>query len=118
VRDALTLSLRDAGDRQDLTFLPGHRPKGFSPSGELVRRGERLSRLEHGFQATAPRVFMKDIAVTGGWEMQIVRCEPGAQFPVHTHESPEFLFILEGVCFCAIRFGAMSALSRGCSFGF
>ena len=39
---------------------------------------------------------MKDIAVTGGWEMQIVRCEPGAQFPVHTHESPEFLFILEG----------------------
>src|SRR6266540_2652978 len=29
-------------------------------------------------------------------EIQIVRFEPGARFPVHTHESPEFLFILEG----------------------
>src|SRR5438034_11111455 len=44
----------------------------------------------------AAGVFVKDIAVTDGWEMQIVRCEPGARFPVHTHESPEFLFILEG----------------------
>ena len=23
--------------------------------------------------------------------MQIVRCEPGARFPIHTHEGPEFL---------------------------
>ena len=44
----------------------------------------------------ASGVFVKDIAVTDGWEMQIVRFEPGARFPVHTHESPEFLFILEG----------------------
>jgi len=44
----------------------------------------------------APGVFVKDIAVTDGWEMQIVRCEPGVRFPVHTHEGPEFLFILEG----------------------
>jgi len=44
----------------------------------------------------AAGVFVKDVAVTDGWEMQIVRCEPGARFPVHTHGGPEFLFILEG----------------------
>ncbi len=41
-------------------------------------------------------VFVKDIAVTDGWEMQLVRFEPGARFPAHTHERPEFLFVLEG----------------------
>ena len=41
-------------------------------------------------------VFVEDIATTDGWEMQLVRCEPGARFPVHTHERPEFLFVLEG----------------------
>jgi len=46
--------------------------------------------------AIAPGVFVKDIAVTAGWEMQIVRFEPGARFPLHTHEHPEFLYILEG----------------------
>ena len=46
--------------------------------------------------AFAPRVFVKDVATTDGWEMQIVRCEPGAQFPVHSHERPEFVFVLEG----------------------
>jgi len=44
----------------------------------------------------APGVFVKDIAVTDGWEMQIVRFEPGARFPLHTHERAEFIFILEG----------------------
>ena len=44
----------------------------------------------------APGAFVKDIAVTDGWEMQIVRCEPGARFPLHTHEHEEFIFILEG----------------------
>ena len=44
----------------------------------------------------APGVFVKDIATTDGWEMQVVRCEPGARFPVHTHERPEFVFVLEG----------------------
>jgi hypothetical protein len=44
----------------------------------------------------ATGVFVKDIAVTAGWEMQIVRFEPGARFPAHTHSEPEFLFILEG----------------------
>src|SRR5262245_28742665 len=44
----------------------------------------------------ASGVFVRDIANTDGWEMQMVRLEPGARFPVHTHERPEFLFILEG----------------------
>jgi anti-sigma factor ChrR (cupin superfamily) len=44
----------------------------------------------------AAGVFVKDIATTDGWEMQIVRFEPGARFPTHSHELPEFLFILEG----------------------
>src|SRR5687767_5757013 len=43
------------------------------------------------------RVFVKDIATThDGWEMQIVRFEPGAPFPLHMHDRPEFVFILEG----------------------
>jgi anti-sigma factor ChrR (cupin superfamily) len=45
---------------------------------------------------SAAGVFVKDIAQTDGWEMQIVRVEPGARFPTHTHERPEFLFVLEG----------------------
>ena len=44
----------------------------------------------------AAGVLVRDVAVTDGWEMQIVRFEPGSRFPVHTHESPEFVFILEG----------------------
>ena len=44
----------------------------------------------------APGVFVKDIATTDGWEMQVVRVEPGARFPIHTHERLEFVFILEG----------------------
>src|SRR4029078_6214178 len=44
----------------------------------------------------AKGVFVKDIAVTAGWEMQIVRFKPGPRCPVHTHDHPEFLFILEG----------------------
>src|SRR2546430_11803542 len=46
--------------------------------------------------AFASGVFVKDIATTDGWEMQVVRFEPGARFPLHTHERPEFVFILEG----------------------
>jgi anti-sigma factor ChrR (cupin superfamily) len=44
----------------------------------------------------ASGVFVKDIAITDGWEMQLVRFEPGTRLPVHRHERPEFLFILEG----------------------
>src|SRR5262245_62114222 len=41
-------------------------------------------------------VSVKDVATTDGWEMQIVRFEPGARFPTHRHERPEFVFVLEG----------------------
>jgi anti-sigma factor ChrR (cupin superfamily) len=44
----------------------------------------------------APGVFVRDVATTDGWEMQVVRFDPGARFPIHTHERPEFVFILEG----------------------
>jgi anti-sigma factor ChrR (cupin superfamily) len=44
----------------------------------------------------AAGIHVKDVAVTDGWEMQIVRVEPGARFPTHVHAGPEFLFILEG----------------------
>ena len=46
--------------------------------------------------AFATGVFVKDIATTDGWEMQVVRFEPGARVPIHTHERPEFVFILDG----------------------
>ena len=36
--------------------------------------------------AMAAGVFVKDIAVTDGWELQVVRFEPGARFPAHPHE--------------------------------
>jgi quercetin dioxygenase-like cupin family protein len=44
----------------------------------------------------APGVFVKDVAVTDGLEMQIVRLEPGARLPLHTHECPEFIYVVEG----------------------
>jgi anti-sigma factor ChrR (cupin superfamily) len=59
-------------------------------------RSVRVDDLPWRPSVVASGVFVKDIAVTDGWEMQIVRFEPGARFPIHTHESPEFLFILEG----------------------
>ena len=43
-----------------------------------------------------PAVFVKDVAVTGGLEMQIVRFEPGARLPLHEHECPERIYVLEG----------------------
>jgi anti-sigma factor ChrR (cupin superfamily) len=46
--------------------------------------------------AFATGVFVKDVATTDGWEMQIVRVEPGARLPMHTHEWPEFVFVLTG----------------------
>jgi quercetin dioxygenase-like cupin family protein len=44
----------------------------------------------------ATGLSVKDVAVTNGLEMQIVRVEPGARIPFHTHESPEFIYVLEG----------------------
>jgi glyoxylate utilization-related uncharacterized protein len=44
----------------------------------------------------AAGVSVKDVAVTGGLEMQIVRFEPGTRLPVNKHELPEFIYVLEG----------------------
>jgi anti-sigma factor ChrR (cupin superfamily) len=44
----------------------------------------------------AAGLFVKDVAVTGGLEMQILRFEPGTRLPLHKHECPEFIYILEG----------------------
>lgn len=44
----------------------------------------------------AAGVFVKDVAVTDGLEMQIVRLEPGTRLPLHSHECPEFIYVVEG----------------------
>lgn len=44
----------------------------------------------------AAGLSVKDVAMTQGLEMQIVRMEPGARIPPHTHECPEFIYVLEG----------------------
>jgi len=44
----------------------------------------------------AAGVSVKDVAVTDGLEMQIVRLDPGTRLPLHTHERPEFIYVLEG----------------------
>ncbi|MGH8428265.1 MAG: cupin domain-containing protein [Gammaproteobacteria bacterium] len=46
--------------------------------------------------AFATGLFIKDVAVTDGLEMQIVRFEPGTHLPLHEHECPEFIYVLEG----------------------
>lgn len=44
----------------------------------------------------AAGLSVKDVAVTNGLEMQLVRVEPGVRIPMHTHERPEFIYVLEG----------------------
>ncbi len=64
----------------------------------------------------AAKVFVKDVAVTGGLEMQIVRLEPAARLPVHTHELPEFIYVLEGELLLGgqrLRSGCVSVASVG-----
>ena len=51
----------------------------------------------------AAGVFVKDVAVSDGLEMQILRFEPGARLPLHEHECPEFIYVLEGELIVAGR---------------
>ena len=44
----------------------------------------------------APGVEVKDLGDANGRAMQLVRFPPGTVFPVHQHEGPEFVYILEG----------------------
>ena len=39
---------------------------------------------------------MKDLGAANGRAMQLVRFPPGAAFPAHKHEGPEFVYVLEG----------------------
>ena len=64
------------------------------PPGSL--HSVRVDDLPWRASAVAPGILVRDIALTDGWEMQMVRCDPGARFPAHVHAGPEFLFVLEG----------------------
>jgi quercetin dioxygenase-like cupin family protein len=44
----------------------------------------------------AQGLSVRDVAVADGLELQFVRLEPGASIPRHTHELPEFIYVLEG----------------------
>ncbi|HLF11672.1 MAG TPA: cupin domain-containing protein [Gammaproteobacteria bacterium] len=44
----------------------------------------------------ADDVEVKDLGSANGRAMQLVRYAPGASFPLHTHEGPEFIYLLEG----------------------
>jgi anti-sigma factor ChrR (cupin superfamily) len=44
----------------------------------------------------AEGVAVKNLGKANGRAMQLVRFEPGAVFPTHKHNGPEFIFMLEG----------------------
>jgi anti-sigma factor ChrR (cupin superfamily) len=44
----------------------------------------------------APNVEVKELGAANGRVMQLVRFPPGTVFPVHRHEGPEFVYVLEG----------------------
>ena len=64
----------------------------------------------------AAGVFVKDVAVTGGMEMQILRFEAGARLPHHQHDCPEFIYVLQGELIMAgqhLGAGSASVASPG-----
>lgn len=44
----------------------------------------------------ADGVEVKDLGAADGRSMQLVRFAPGASFPLHRHDGPEFIYLLEG----------------------
>jgi quercetin dioxygenase-like cupin family protein len=44
----------------------------------------------------AEGIDVKDLGTADGRSMQLVRFAPGASFPLHRHEGPEFIYLLEG----------------------
>lgn len=67
--------------------------KDLDPGQVLCVRCDELPWKPSTFAAG---LSVKDVAVTNGLELQIVRVEPGAWIPPHTHECPEFIYVLEG----------------------
>ena len=45
----------------------------------------------------ADGVEVKDLGSADGRSMQLVRFAAGAEFPLHRHEGPEFIYLIEGV---------------------
>ncbi len=66
----------------------------------ILNSGEQLclqcGKLPWTASTFAAGLSVKDVAVTDGMELQIVRVAPGGQIPSHTHECPEFIYVLEG----------------------
>lgn len=44
----------------------------------------------------AAGIEVKDLGTSDGRSMQLVRFAPGAAFPLHRHQGPEFIYLLEG----------------------
>jgi putative transcriptional regulator len=64
------------------------------PQGELF--SANCADVPWQASALTAGLSVKNIAVAGGLEMQLVRMDPGARIPPHTHELPEFIYVLEG----------------------
>ena len=59
---------------------------------DSARSAWRKSKFADGVQ-------VKYLGTANGRSMQLVRYEAGASFPLHTHEGPEFIYLLEGEAF-------------------
>jgi anti-sigma factor ChrR (cupin superfamily) len=44
----------------------------------------------------AEGVEVKDLGTSNGRSMQLVRFAAGASFPLHQHQGPEFIYLIEG----------------------
>jgi len=62
----------------------------------VVRARALVSELPWRPSKFAQGVSVNAVALVEGWEMQLVRFDAGAHFPLHMHAAPEFIFILEG----------------------
>jgi anti-sigma factor ChrR (cupin superfamily) len=89
--------------------------KNLNPGEQLCVRCDDLPWTPSTFAAG---LSVKDVAVTDGMELQLVRVAPGAKIPSHTHECPEFIYVLEGELIVGgqtLRPGGASAASVGSS---
>lgn len=41
-------------------------------------------------------VWVKDLGISDGYSMQLVKFEPGASFPKHQHDKAEFIYMIKG----------------------
>jgi anti-sigma factor ChrR (cupin superfamily) len=62
-------------------------------SGYFFADASNMTWRESSF---AKGVQVKDLGAAEGRSMQLVRFAPGASFPLHRHDGPEFIYLLEG----------------------